>query len=779
MPGLSTWAVRRPVLALITFFITVIAVIGISVGLGGKLNDSFSLPNTESTTAEALLSKIDSPALKAEANGGTAKIVWSPVQGKVTDPAAQAEIAGLLTKVASLTAVACVSNPFNPAQSYGHACPPAAGADAAAQIAKLPPAQQQAMNQALAAYAKASNPISADQTVAFANVTFAQAMDKVPTAQAKQVLTWVKAANTSTLKVGAEGEVLTNAGTEPPSSELVGVIAAIVILLIAFGSLVSAGLPLIVAILGLVMGQMGVLIIAKFMDVATFTPTLAAMIGLGVGTDYALFVLNRYRQAMLLGHSKQDSATEAVHTAGRAVLFAGSTVIIALLGLIILRINFFNGLALAAAVTVLCVMLSALWFLPALLSLMGTKAFAIRLPWGKKPGSGHAEGKRWAAYGNWLSRWRWITAIVSIAVVLILAIPTLSLRLGFADESGTPVGSPSRIAYDLASKGFGPGQAGPFIVAVQLPKPHDTQALAQVIGTLDKTPGVASTLPNLQMLPLIASNPTSFSPDGTITSVLVTPNSSPQSEETSKLLDTLRTTVKPQVLQATGTRIYVGGTQAVTSDFTSVLTGALPLFLLIVVALGFLALVLLFRSILIPLAAVVTSLLSFAAATGITVAVFQWGWLNSLLGVPGTGPIFPFLPILVFAILFGLSMDYQVFLVSRMREEWDHTYDNGAAVRRGLAGSGRVVVIAALIMTSVFAAFIPTNNSTIKLFGIGLATAVLIDAFIIRLVFIPSLMFIVGKANWWLPGWLDRLLPHVKVEPGEDEVADVELVTNS
>ena len=276
------------------------------------------------------------------------------------------------------------------------------------------------------------------------------------------------------------------------------------------------------------------------------------------------------------------------------------------------------------------------------------------------------------------------------------------------------------------------------------------------------------------MLPLVAQNPEQFGLGGDVAVIGVIPTSAPQDEATTQLLDRLRTETNPALAATTGAAIYVGGTQAITSDFTTVLSDALPLFLAIVVGLGFLALMLLFHSLVVPLTAAITSLLSFAAAMGITVAVFQWGWFSGPLGIPGTGPIMPFLPIMVFSILFGLSMDYQVFLVSRMQEEWNRIGDNPAAVRRGLAGSGRVVVIAAAIMSSVFLAFVPSTNATIKLFGISLASAVLIDAFIVRLILVPSLMSMFGKANWWLPGWLDRILPEVHIEPGEDEIVDDE-----
>jgi RND superfamily putative drug exporter len=577
------------------------------------------------------------------------------------------------------------------------------------------------------------------------------------------------------------------------------------------------------------------------------------MIGLGVGIDYSLFVINRYRQAVHAGHDPQVAAMESVNTSGRAVVFAGSTVIIALLGLFVMRISFFNGLALAASGTVLLVMLSAVWLLPALLSILNhtaiTPASAIaarafeRLTW-RRLGIGlavivivggafaipapagpaiggllmlpvvagilwalgklgrasdhvaqpaalsflavpfrfcyrltrhsrwtqefHPEGGRWAHYGRLLQRRPIVPAILSLGLVLLLAVPALSLRLGFPDDSGTPEGSVSRIAYDLTAEGFGPGANGPFFVAVQLPKTGDVEGLGAIITALTKTDGVAKTIPNVEMLPLLGAQ----LKDSTITAIQVNPTTGPQDVKTDELLNRLRNETLPAVTAQTGSQAYVGGTTAIVADFSSVMAKAMPIFLSVVVGLGFIMLLVLFRSAVVSLTAVVTSLLSFAASTGITVAVFQWGWLNGILGVTGTGPIFPFLPVMVFAILFGLSMDYQVFLVSRMQEEWANTKDNAVAVRRGLAGSGRVVLMAALIMAAVFAAFIPTPNNTIKLFGVALTSAVLVDAFLIRLVFVPSFMSILGKANWWLPSWLATHLPHFEVEGGADEIVD-------
>jgi RND superfamily putative drug exporter len=486
-----------------------------------------------------------------------------------------------------------------------------------------------------------------------------------------------------------------------------------------------------------------------------------------------------------------------VGTSGRAVVFAAVTVIIALLGLFVMRISFFNGLALAAAGTVLLVMLSAVWLLPALLSLLSDRAVQplsrllhikalYRLTrHARRQGDFHPDSNAWASYGRLLQRRPIVPLVLSLGVVVVLAIPVFSLRLGFPDDSGQPVGSLARTAYDLSAEGFGAGSNGPFLVAVQLPSKGDTVGLAATVKALEDTPGVASTLPNSAMVPLLAAGLA----NQTITAIQVVPSTGPQDLATTDLLHTLRDTSLPAVDAATGAKAYVGGQTAIVADFSTVLSDALPLFLGLVVGLGFLALLMLFRAALVSLTAVLTSLLSFAASMGITVAVFQWGWADSLLGISGTGPIFPFLPVMVFSILFGLSMDYQVFLVSRMQEEWAVHKDNSLAVRRGLGGSGRVVLMAALIMASVFAAFIPTPGDTIKLFGVALTSAVLVDAFLIRLVFVPSLMTLLGKSNWWLPGWLHKVLPHVSVEGSEtphvaepgatDEVPDPNLETSA
>lgn len=771
MPGLSAWAVRRPVLALVAWLLTLLALVGLGVGLGGQYNDSFDLPDTESKVATDLLSTSGTDTSGVESG---ATLVWSPASGSAVDPAVAAEVLPLLENIAALDSVTCVSNPFDPRGA-------GLGSECAASSALDPTVLQQILSpEELQILGASFSPVSPDGSVAYATINFRTGADgslEVPAADAVSILNDVKAAGSDGLSIGVQGQVLEFAGQEPPSSEAIGILVAIIILLIAFGSVVAAGLPIVTALIGLAGGLLFVTFVANFVDVATFAPTLAAMIGLAVGIDYALFVVNRYRQALLVGHEPKKAAQEAVETAGRAVVFAGSAVIIGLLGLLVLQINFFTGLAIGAAMTVVMVMLSAVWLLPAVLSLLGTKALALRLPWGKKPGTGHAEGRAWAHYGRGLQRVPWLTGLLSLAFVVILAIPAFSLRQGFADDSGKPEGSPARIAYDLRAEGFGPGSNGPFLVVADLEGVNDPQAFGTIVAGLAQAPGVAGTSPSVETLPILGKIAAAQAQAGseaasTVQAIAVYPTTAPQDEATADLLSTLRDQVNPALEEATGAQLYVGGTQAITQDFTSVLSDALPVFLAVVVGLGFIALVILFHSILIPLTGALTSLLSLAAAMGIAVAVFQWGWFADLIGVTSTGPIFPFVPIMVFAILFGLSMDYQVFLVSRMQEEWVRTGDNLTSIRRGLAGSGRVVVIAALIMSSVFLAFVPSTDAIIKLFGVALASAVIIDAFVVRLVLVPSLMSMFGKANWWLPGWLDRILPKVKIEPGEDEVAD-------
>lgn len=747
---LGGFAARRPAPVLIVWVILVIGLAFAGTQAGSKASNSLSLPNTGSQEATDLLEK----RFPGEAQGSSPVVIRS-TDGELTSATNRQAVDRSVQAARNSPFVLAAESPFEALAAEEQGRSPKGGGGA----------------------------ISLNQKTAFYSVTLKQQITAYTNAEMADLADQINAPLNEAGLESAVGGAIGSAAEKPASdtSELIGIMVAIVILLIAFGSAVSMLLPIVTALLGLAVSINLITLASHLVAIPSVGPTLGIMIGLGVGIDYALFVINRFRQAVLAGHEPKKAAMEAVETAGRAVLFAGSTVIIALLGLWVLGINFFNGLSVAASVTVLMVMLAALWLLPALLSLLGTKALAIRLPWGKKPGEVHAEGRAWAHYGRLLQRRPIVPVLLSLFIIAILAIPVFSLRQGFADDSGKPVGSPARIAYDLRAEGFGPGINGPFLVVADLSEVKDPAAFATIVAGLAKTEGVAGTSPSVETLPILAkiaqagAGAGGEAGAGSMTqAIAVYPTTSPQDEGTTQLLQRLRTEVNPALQDATGAKLYVGGGQAITSDFTTVLADALPIFLTIVIGLGFLALVLLFRSIVVPLTAAITSVLSFAAAMGITVAIFQWGWLNGPLGVPGTGPIFPFLPIMVFSILFGLSMDYQVFLVSRMQEEWTRTGDNLLSVRRGLGGSGRVVVIAAAIMSSVFLAFVPSTNGTIKLFSIALASAVIIDAFLVRLVLVPAVMSMLGRANWWIPNWLDRILPTITIEQGADEIVDDE-----
>jgi putative drug exporter of the RND superfamily len=814
MGRVSQWAVRSPWYALLTWVGIVLVVGVLGTKFGGDYNDNFQLPDTESTTAQDLLSKLSGGGA-GTGTGLDGQVVWSPASGSATQGAAATTMKGVLTQLSTSPGVACVLTPLGP--PLGSACPQQPAQQGEGGQAQQGQGQQKGQPQlspeargAMAHFGQAG--VSPDGRVAYGTVMYRGAtFDDLNTSDLTDQLNLIKAQNGQNgLRVGANG-VFGFVGGEPPSAESIGVTVALVILLFAFGSLLGAFLPILSAALSVSLTTAFALpLVARFFDVATFAPILASMIGLGVGIDYSLFVINRYREAIIHGRPPRAAALESVRTSGRAVQFAAATVIIALLGLFVMRISFFNGIAVAAAITVFMVMVGALLLLPAVLSLLGTWAFAGRMAWvsdeeaiptRRLTGVRHAIGRllrylgwivclpvtliglawRWivrrgrapdpnqpnafARYGHWLQKRPWVTGTFALLVMLVVAIPVLSLRLGFADDSGAPQASSPRIAYDLTAAGFGPGVNGPFFVAVQLPRAGDQAAVTTLANALNKDPGVA----------LAAAAPVAA--DATFAPIQVVPKTAPQDKATTDLLFHLREDVIPGATATSGATAYVGGFQAVTADFTQVLQDALPWFLIIVVGLGFLAMVVLFRSLLVPATGALSSLLSLGAALGITVAVFQWGWFSDLVKLESTGPIFPFLPVMVFSILFGLSCDYQVFLVSRMHEEWMNTGDNHKAVRRGLAGSGRVVAIAAAIMTSVFGAFILGNDATIKLFGVALSSAVLFDAFVVRLILIPSVMTIFGEANWWLPGWLGRLLPHISVESEHDvEAGATEIV---
>jgi RND superfamily putative drug exporter len=545
-----------------------------------------------------------------------------------------------------------------------------------------------------------------------------------------------------------------------PSSELIGIGVAIIVLLIAFGSVVAMGLPIATALLGIFVGAAGVGVLSAVMDIPEFSLILCAMIGLGVGIDYALFIVTRHRQHLHEGMSVEDAAGTAVATAGQAVLFAGTTVVIAILGLFLAGLPAISGMGAAVALVVTVSMVAAVTLLPGLLGLAGTKIDKLsihRKSHVVKPADETVAG-RWAHHvGNHPVRY----AIVGLGALCAIAVPALSMRIGVPDDGNAPTHTTQRIAYDQLADGFGPGFNGPILVVVELSTPDDAATVSRIHDALQADPGIAAvTAPVLNAA-------------GDTAVFTANPTTAPQAEATDQLVRHLRTEVLPGAVEGTDVRVSLTG-RAMLTDLTDRITNRLPLFIAAVVAMSFLLLMIVFRSILVPLKAAIMNLLSIAAAYGVLVAVFQWGWGKGLIGLHNTMPINPFLPLIMFAILFGLSMDYEVFLLSRVREEYVRTGDNHEAVVHGLSSTARVITSAALIMISVFGAFVLSDDPNGKLFGIGLAVAVLIDATLVRMILVPATMSLLGKANWWLPGWLDRILPHLDLEGAPHASGDPE-----
>jgi RND superfamily putative drug exporter len=515
------------------------------------------------------------------------------------------------------------------------------------------------------------------------------------------------------------------------------------------------GLPIITALLGLGTGIGLAGLASNIIDMPNFATQLAAMIGLGVGIDYALFIVTRFRENYLEHGDVQEAVLTSMDTAGRAVVFAGATVIIALLGQFALGVDFLYGLAIASVLAVLMTMLAALSVLPALLSRFGDRIGRGRGSRRRRQARTPAEGEKgpgfWARWSEFIARHPWQGAIAALAIMLILCVPALSLRLGNSDAGNNPPNQTTRQAYDLLAKGFGPGFNGPLQVVASLPHAGDTAALTTVAEGLRGVSGVASVAPPR------------LSPKGLTAVFNVYPTSAPQDLATTELVSTLREHTLPPLAAATGTTLLVGGVNATVIDFTHVLSTKLPLFIGIVVLLSAMLLLVVFRSLVIPVQAAVMNLLSIGASLGVVVAIFQWGWLGGIFNVRGA-PIQAFIPVMLFAIVFGLSMDYEVFLVSRIHEEWSHTGDARYAVRHGLASTGRVITAAATIMICVFLSFVLGGERILELFGLSLAVAVFLDAFIVRSLLLPSVLQLLGERTWALPRWLDHRLPHVAID---------------
>ena len=601
--------------------------------------------------------------------------------------------------------------------------------------------------------------VSADGKTAYLDVSYA--VDKLTTTQLADATAVAHTARAGGVQVELTGP-LAAVAQKAPSSELIGVGIAIIVLLLAFGSVVAMGLPILTALIGIFVGVAAVGALSAVMSVPEFSLILCMMIGLGVGIDYALFIVTRHRQHLHEGMSVEDSAGTAIATAGQAVLFAGTTVVIAILGLFLAGLPAISSMGVSVALVVTVAMAAAITLLPGLLGLAGTKIDKLsihRKSHVTKPAHETLSG-RWAHHvGSHSVRY----ALVSLGVLCAIAIPALSMRIGVPDDGNAATHTTQRTAYDELARGFGPGFNGPIQVVVEIPAPADRGAVARVHNALQADPGISAVTAPV------------FNPADDTAVLTANPTTSPQDARTDELVHHLRSDVLPNAVDGTRARVSLTG-RAMATDLTDRIASRLPIFIFAIVAMSFLLLMIVFRSVLVPLKAALMNLLSIAAAYGVLVAVFQWGWGNELIGLHSTMPINPFLPLMMFAILFGLSMDYEVFLLSRIREEYLATGDNHAAVVRGLSSTARVITSAALIMISVFGAFVLTDDPNGKLFGVGLAVAVLLDATLIRMVLVPATMTLVGRANWWLPGWLDRILPQLDLEgaPKSREVVGLE-----
>jgi putative drug exporter of the RND superfamily len=713
-------AARRKWITIAAWVIAAVVVAAVAVGAGGKTVDVFSIPGAQSQQATDLLNR-----RFPSRSGDTAAVVFVAQPGAtLRDPQLAAAVAATQTRLGALAHVTEVAGPATP--GVGGAF------------------------------------VSRDATVGYANVQYDTKATELPAAAFHQLEAAAAPARQAGLGVvygGAVADVFNQQTTD--SADAIGILVAVVILLVAFGSVIAMSIPIGTALFGLVVGLSLIFALAAVTDIGTVAPTLATMIGLGVGIDYSLFILTRHRQNLAAGMTVIDSIGLANGTAGQAVLFAGGTVVIAICGLALAGIPYVTWLGLTSAMVVLVMITAALTLIPALLAVAGTHLNRVRTPRLRRSARGPdhhaltgAQSHGWERWARFMSRHRWPAVFASLTVLLVLAAPVLGMRLGQVDDGSAPRSTTQRQAYDRISQGFGKGANGPLVLAVSFPTAGDTQAATVVETAVARVPGVA------------AVAPPQLSPTRDAAVVVVVPSSAPQSAATETLVDHLRTSVLPAALKGTGAAVYVGGVTASYIDLGQRIQDRLPLFIGAVVGVSFLLLMMVFRSVFVPLKAALMNLLSIGAAFGVIVAVFQWGWLKDVVGVSETTPIVAYVPMMMFAILFGLSMDYEVFLLSRIREDYHETKDNLDSVINGLSVTARVITSAALIMISVFLGFVASPEPTVKMFGLGLAVAVFVDATVVRLVLVPATMELLGDANWWLPDWLDRILPRIEIEGG-------------
>jgi uncharacterized membrane protein YdfJ with MMPL/SSD domain len=585
--------------------------------------------------------------------------------------------------------------------------------------------------------------MSADGRTAFATIRLDVKADDMPVAETKRIIDDVRAAGTPELEAAIGGSAVDKAETPAGgSSEGIGLLAAAIVLLVAFGSLLAMALPIVTAVFGIGTGLAGAMLLNHLLPAPSFAPILAAMIGLGVGVDYALFIVTRYRDELHAGQTPEQATVSATASAGRAVLFAGTTVVIGLLGLMLMDLDFIRGVAIGAALTVLCTMVAAVTLLPALLGFSGRGIDRLRVPGFGRGRTGKPLAARWAGV---VQRHPVVATVGATVVLVLLALPVLGIRLSMPDASTQPPDTSAYTAHRILADGFGAGYDAPLVIVSQ-----PASAADPVAGALRSTPGIASV------------GPARTSPDGAVAVLVAYPTTDAQSAQTADLVRKLRADVLPAA--APGAGVYVGGTAAGSVDFAAIVADRLPMLIIVVVGLSVLLLIAVFRSVVLAIKAAVVNLLSIGAAYGFLVATVQWGWLAGVFGFSSAMPIAAFVPFIMFPILFGLSMDYEVFLVSRIREAYDKSGDARRSVADGLTSSARVITAAAAIMIAVFLSFVAGSDVAIKQLGLGMAVMVLIDATVVRMLLVPAAMELFGKANWWMPRWLDRVLPRIEVE---------------
>ena len=682
--------------------LVVLFLIGAAAGAGGPAADDFEIPGTESQQALDLF-RDHSPAFA----GADSTIVFSVESGRIEDPENRAAIEDALAKVADLRGVEQVADPF--------------AEDAA---------------------------VSEDGRIASVDVRYGLEPDEVEKEDGEALLAAAETAEEGGVDVSARGILIDLAAEqEAPVGELVGVAIALILLTILFRSLAAMAATLIGALIGVMVGQMLLMALAKPLGLPEFASVIAVMLGLGAGIDYSLLIIGRFREQAAAGDSRRDASAKAAATSGASVVAAGLIVMVAIAGLLVIGIPFIGKLGLASAIGVGAVVVSALTILPIFIGALG------RWISPKKP-EHVLPSRRFERWGETVTARPWLSIAAGVVVLLIFAFPVTNMRLGQPDDGNQPEGKTQRVAYDLQSEAFGPGYNGPFLLAVDTPKgaADAEDQLAGLEAAVRDTPGMATVAP------------AQVSEDGEMATIFAIPETAPQDKATSDLLERLREDVIPEATAGTPLKVYVGGNTAGFEDFSDKVSSRLPLFIGVVIGLSVLLLIMAFRSLWIPLVSAVFNLLSIGAAYGVVTAVFQEGIGASLIGADSGVPVVSFIPVMMFAILFGLSMDYNVFLLSRVHEAYNEGDRPRASVIHGMARIGKVILFAALIMSAVFLAFVTTNDIISKMFGVGLGLAILIDVVIVRLVVAPAVVTLLGDRAWWLPRWLDRVLPNVSLE---------------